>query len=93
MATYVIGDVHNSLIKLDEMSDVSDDIILMKCQNPHYVFTKNQYDNLRDMGITTCWIESLSASIDEAKKRKRPIVILGTTAVVSEVKQLLINEK
>lgn len=69
-----------------EMSSVSDDIILTKSQNPHYVFTDEQCRKLSEEGIMTEWTNSVDEAIDKAKEKSLPIVILGTTSVVSEVK-------
>lgn len=68
------------------MKDVSEDIILTKSQNPHYIFTKKQKGILQENGINTFLTKSVSEAITLAKKMKNPIVILGTTSVVAEVK-------
>lgn len=63
-------------------------IILTKSQNPHYIFTENQKRLLATKGIDTIWTNSISEAISMAKIKGFPIVILGTTSVVSEVKML-----
>ena len=60
--------------------------ILTKSQNPHYVFTPEQKRTLANDGIETVWTDSIIEAIGIAKSKELPIVILGTTSVVSEVK-------
>ena len=70
------------------MKNVASDIILTKSQNPHYVFTKRQQERLAVDGIYAEWTESVVDSINMAKKKEKPIVILGTTSVIGEVKKM-----
>lgn len=67
------------------MDEVSKTIILTKSQNVHYVFTTLQQDHLKQHGIETTWTDSLKEALNQAKSEGGPIVILGTTSVVSEV--------
>ncbi|MBR5598286.1 MAG: bifunctional protein FolC [Lachnospiraceae bacterium] len=60
--------------------------ILTKSQNPHYIFTKKQQEKLKEQGIETTWTSSVKEAIAIAKNENYPIVILGTTSVVAEVK-------
>lgn len=60
--------------------------ILTKSQNPHYIFSENQRHLLANNGINTIWTNSVSEAIAIAKNKCLPIVILGTTSIVSEVK-------
>ena len=69
------------------MKKVASDIILTKSQNPHYVFTKKQQERLQEEGIDTEWTESVFEAIELAKEKKKPIIILGTTSVIGEVKK------
>lgn len=69
------------------MKKVASDIILTKSQNPHYVFTKRQQERLQEEGIDTEWTESVWEAIELAKEKKKPIIILGTTSVIGEVKK------
>ncbi len=62
--------------------------ILTKSQNPHYVFTENQKRLLAAEGIDTIWTNSIPEAVSMAKLKGLPIVILGATSVVSEVKRL-----
>lgn len=63
-------------------------IILTKSQNHHYVFSKGQQDRLRSEGINAIWTESIPEAMDLAKEKGKPIVILGTTSVIAEVKKM-----
>ncbi len=87
-ATVIIGipddKDYSGVIK--EMSGVSNNILITKSRNPHYTFTKNQCEEMKKMGITTEWTESVGEALEKAKGSSLPIVILGTTSVVSEVK-------
>ena len=72
----------------EEMSKNEGDIILTKSQNPHYIFTEKQASILNEEGIKAIWIPDIHSAIDYAKNLNQPIIILGTTSVVSEVKIL-----
>ena len=69
------------------MKEVASKIILTKSQNPHYIFTKRQQDSLKEIGIDTIWTESIEEAMECGKKEGNPMVILGTTSVVAEVKK------
>lgn len=71
-----------------EMAAVSQNLILTKSQNPHYLFSDEQCIQLKKEGIEAAWTESVEEAIDMAKNYCKPIVILGTTSVVAEVKKL-----
>lgn len=70
-----------------EMNVVADNIILTKSQNPHYVFTDEQCVCMAKEGINTTWTNSIEEAVKIALQTERPVVILGTTSVVSEVKK------
>ena len=70
------------------MEKKSSSIILTKSQNPHYIFTQNQQHELQKEGIETLWSESVPEALCLAKEKNDPIVILGTTSVIAEVKKL-----
>lgn len=70
------------------MDNVSSEIILTKSQNPHYIFTPKQKEQLASEGINTQWTYSIQEAIACAKQFAHPIVILGTTSVIAEVKSL-----
>ena len=69
-----------------EMKDLSEKIILTKSNNPHYIFTEKQCDKMAEEGIETVWTNSVEEAIEKAKKTMLPLVILGTTSVISDVK-------
>ena len=70
------------------MEKKSSSIILTKSQNPHYIFTQNQQYELQKMGLKIFWTESVPEALCLAKEKNDPIVILGTTSVIAEVKKL-----
>lgn len=65
--------------------------ILTKSQNPHYRFTDIQIKNLSTKGIKTIQSKSVEDAIEIAKTYSLPIVILGTTSVIAEVKKIQHN--
>ena len=71
-----------------EMNSVADKILLTRSQNPHYVFTDEQCAVMGKEGIQTVWTNSVEEAINKAKEFGRPVIILGTTSVVSEIKKL-----
>lgn len=93
MATVIIGipDDKDYQGVVKEMSSVAETIILTKSQNPHYIFTSEQCEKMESEGIHTVWTESIEDALRKAKQTGISIVILGTTSVVSEVKELQIS--
>lgn len=75
------------------MNEIAAQIILTKVQNPHYRFTVKQQEVLAGEGIAAVWTESVDEAVRKAKDSGRPIVILGTTALVSEVKRMQLEER
>lgn len=71
-----------------EMRPVAERIILTKSQNPHYIFTEEQEKKLAEEGISAVWTSSVGEAVDRAARPRGPVVILGTTSVVAEVKRL-----
>lgn len=71
-----------------EMAKVSENILLTKSKNPHYVFTQKQKVVLEEKGIHAIWTESVSEALEQAKILGDSIVVLGTTSVVAEVEKL-----
>lgn len=63
-------------------------IFLTRSKNPHYLFTNKQQGTLRQQGITAVPTDSVREAVTAAKRSGAPILILGTTSVVAEVKQL-----
>ena len=89
-ATVVVGipDDKDYMGVVRAMKKVASDIFLTKSGNPHYVFTKRQQEKLEEEGIFARWTESVSEAIELAKNKEKPIVILGTTSVIAEVKKM-----
>ena len=71
-------------------SDVAD-VILTQAENRHYVFSPQQCEMLAREGVKVRWMSSLAESV--AAVAGRPIVILGTTAIVPEARSLFIASR
>lgn len=70
------------------MKDMADRILLTRSGNPHYHFSRNQQESLAREGICTKWTDSVKQAVDLAASFSDPMVILGTTSVISEVEQI-----
>ena len=70
------------------MKDMAGRILLTRSGNPHYHFSQKQQETLSGEGIDTEWTDSVEQALTLAGSFPDPIVILGTTSVVSEVEQL-----
>lgn len=88
-ATVIVGIPNDKdyLGVVKSMNELASHIILTKSQNAHYIFTDEQSECLRKEGILATWTNSVEEAIDKAIVLAKPIVILGTTSVVSEVKK------
>ena len=72
----------------ETMADISEKIILTKSSNPHYIFTQKQIKVLKQQGIKTTYAYSLPEALNDAKNHNLPIVILGTTSLISDAKNI-----
>ena len=70
------------------MKDMANRIILTRSGNPHYHFSQNQQETLVGEGIGAEWTDSVEQALTLAGSFSDPIVILGTTSVISEVEQI-----
>ena len=70
------------------MADISAKIILTKSSNPHYIFTEKQVDMLKQKGMETIYTNSLPEALLAAQEYNLPIVILGTTSLISDAKMM-----
>lgn len=70
------------------MADISEKIILTKSSNPHYIFTEMQINTLKQNGIESTYTHSLLEALSFAKKYNLPVVILGTTSLISDAKSI-----
>lgn len=70
------------------MREVADRIILTKSGNLHYHFSEHQREVLTLEGIAAEWTDSVKQALALADSFPDPIVILGTTSVISEVEQI-----
>lgn len=73
---------------VERISEITDQVILTKSQNPHYLFTKRQEESLKKEGISVVSSSSIEEALERAAKLKSPTVILGTTSLISETKKL-----
>ncbi len=79
----------------EEMTAVAEHIILTKSSNTHYKFDASQIETLQTAGITAGWADDIAQAVDNARniaaaegEWNRPMVILGTTSLISDVKAL-----
>ena len=70
------------------MKDMANRIILTRSGNPHYHFSQNQQETLVGESIGAEWTDSVEQALTLAGSFSDPIVILGTTSVISEVEQI-----
>ncbi|MBP3878244.1 MAG: bifunctional protein FolC [Lachnospiraceae bacterium] len=70
------------------MKDAAGCLILTKSQNPHYRFSEVQRQKLLEEGINAVRTESLPEACALALRACSPVVILGTTSLVSEAERL-----
>lgn len=70
------------------MADISEKIILTKSSNPHYIFTERQMNTLKQKNIKVNYTNSLLEALNFAKKYNVPVVILGTTSLISDAKNI-----
>ena len=70
------------------MKNMAKRILLTRSGNPHYHFSRKQQETLSGEGIDTEWTDSVEQALTLAGSFPDPIVILGTTSVVSEVEQI-----
>ena len=70
------------------MKNMAKRILLTRSGNPHYHFSRKQQETLSGEGIDTEWTDSVEQALTLAGSFLDPIVILGTTSVVSEVEQI-----
>lgn len=70
----------------EEIKPFSESIILTRTKNPHYHFSKLQCERLLEKGIFSEWANDFPEAIKKAEERGLPIVILGTTSLLPEVK-------
>lgn len=71
---------------VQEMYPLSESVILTRTNNPHYHFSEKQCERMVEEGITTEWAEDFTEAMKKAEEKGLPIVILGTTSLLPEVK-------
>lgn len=70
------------------MKDMTGRIILTKSGNPHYHFSQKQQEVLAREEIPAEWTDSVEQALTLVGSCPDPIVILGTTSVISEVERI-----
>lgn len=70
------------------MKDMAGRILLTRSGNPHYHFSQKQQESLAEEDIGTIWTDSVQQALTLADSCPDPIVILGTTSVISEVERI-----
>ena len=71
---------------VQEMSPLSESVILTRTNNPHYHFSEKQCERMAEEGIATEWAENFTEAMKKAEEKGLPIVILGTTSLLPEGK-------
>ena len=71
---------------VQEMSPLSESVILTRTNNPHYHFSEKQCERMAEEGIPTEWAEDFTEAMKKSEEKGLPIVILGTTSLLPEVK-------
>ena len=71
---------------VQEMYPLSESVILTRTNNPHYHFSEKQCERMAEEGIATEWAEDFTEAMKKAEEKGLPIVILGTTSLLPEVK-------
>ena len=71
---------------VQEMYPLSESVILTRTHNPHYHFSEKQCERMAEEGIATEWAEDFTEAMKKAEEKRLPIVILGTTSLIPEVK-------
>ena len=74
------------------ISSISNKIIMTRTDNPHYIFSPSQTEELKKEGVTVAWSDSLTDAIADSYDKDRAIIVLGTTSVVSQVKKMQMNK-
>lgn len=71
---------------VQEIHPLSGSVILTRTHNPHYHFSEKQCERMAEEGIATEWAEDFTEAMKKAEEKGLPIVILGTTSLLPEVK-------
>lgn len=72
----------------DEISAYAKRIILTRSDNTHYVFTDVQKKVLEEKGFSVISTDSVKDAISIASQFDDPVCILGTTSVITNVKEM-----
>lgn len=69
------------------VKDISREIILTKTKNSHYIFTSKQKEKLLKNNIFVKESDDIKEALNLIDDKISPILILGTTSLISEAKQ------
>ena len=69
----------------EAISAVRGRLILTTSSNPHYHFDEAQEVCLRERGIDAAWEPSCQNALETARSYGLPVVVLGTTSLISDV--------
>lgn len=78
---------------INEIENITSHLIMTKSSNPHYIFPEKEYICREYLNRKFDWENSVEKAIVTAEKYKKPIVILGTTSIISDVKNAKILSK
>lgn len=71
------------------MCGVAAEVVLVRARNTHYRFDARQADVVRAAGVGATFCDNLAEALAHARSRGLPVVILGTTALITDVYDLL----
>jgi len=81
---------------IETVSDMAENIFLVKTENPYYIFSDIQAETIKKIGHRPLGIMNLAEAVNRVKKNNRACCILGTTGLVSQVhrqKQFLFGNR
>lgn len=76
---------------IDVIRDMVDRVILVKSTSMHYIFTNKQLEYLSEVGIDAVQLDYVADALEDFKKCCKPVVILGTTSLITDVSQIMIK--
>jgi len=63
-------------------------MVFTSTKNPHYRFSRRQAERAREQGLFVCYIEEAGEALDYVKSKGVDMIcILGTTSLISEIKE------
>ena len=71
------------------MCGVAAEVVLVRARTAHYRFDARQADVVRAAGVGATFCDNLAEALAHARSCGLPVVILGTTALITDVYDLL----